>query len=480
MIDIDLLSIQEARTLVRCAKSALTRLAELNQAQIDDLVEAIARKATGKAEELAKMAAAETGFGRWQDKVQKNLLASEKIWQHIRTLKTIGVLREDREKGIIEIATPAGVIAALIPSTNPTSTTIYKSLISLKAGNAIVFSPHPSALKCITAVVDLVQEVLAEQGLPIDLVTAMCYPSIDGTRELMRQADLILATGGPAMIRAAYSSGTPALGVGAGNVPVYIERSADIEAAIRRIMVSKLFDNGTVCASEQAIIAEQIRVDQIKAALIAAGGYFLIGEPLRRVKAIMERPDGSMNPAIVGRNAETIAALAGISIPTGIKLLVCEEEGVGPQYPFSKEKLCALMAFYTVSDWQEACELCFKLLKQGGIGHTLGIHSNNEEVIRQFALKKPVSRLLVNTPTTHGAVGISTNLTPSLTLGCGTVGGSSTSDNVDTLHLFNIRRVAYGVVDSLPESTISRPLAGTELDIERLTQTIMAQIKAMI
>ena len=479
MVDIDLLSIQEARTLVRCARSALTRLAELNQAQIDELVEAIARKASAKAEELAKMAEAETGFGRWQDKVQKNLLASEKIWQHIRPLKTIGVLREDRERGIVEIATPAGVIAALIPSTNPTSTTIYKSLISLKAGNAIVFSPHPSALQCITAVVELVRGVLAEKGLPADLVTVMCYPSVDGTRELMRQADLILATGGPAMIRAAYSSGTPALGVGAGNVPVYIERSADIDAAIRHIMVSKLFDNGTVCASEQAIITEQVRADQVKATLTAAGGYFLTGESLRRVKAIMERPDGSMNPAIVGRNAETIAKLAGIGIPAGTRLLVCEEEGVGPQYPFSKEKLCALIGFYTVADWQEACELCFKLLKQGGIGHTLGIHSNNEEIIRQFALKKPVSRLLVNTPTTHGAVGLSTNLTPSLTLGCGTVGGSSTSDNVDAIHLFNIRRVAYGVVDPAPEPAIGQPMAAAELDIDRLTRIIMARIKAM-
>lgn len=481
MVDIDLLSIQEARTLVRCARTAQSRLAELNQSQVDAVVGAIAKKATGKAEELAKMAVAETGFGRWQDKVQKNLLASEKIWQHIQPLKTIGVLSEDRARGIIEIATPAGVIAALIPSTNPTSTTIYKSLISLKAGNAIVFSPHPSALKCITATVELVQEVLVAEGLPADLVTVMCYPSVDGTRELMRQADLILATGGPAMIRAAYSSGTPALGVGAGNVPVYIERSADISAAIRRIMVSKLFDNGTVCASEQAIITEQICVEQVKATLISAGGYFLTGESLRRVKAIMERPDGSMNPAIVGRNAETIAQIAGISIPAGTKLLVCEEEGVGPTYPFSKEKLCALIGFYTVADWQEACELCFKLLKQGGIGHTLGIHSANDEVVRQFGLKKPVSRLLVNTPTTHGAVGLSTNLTPSLTLGCGTVGGSSTSDNVDTLHLFNIRRVAYGTTDPAPAPPLMASQSPTgQVDIDKLTRMIMDQIKAMI
>jgi acetaldehyde dehydrogenase (acetylating) len=479
MVDIDLLSIQEARTLIRSARAALIRLAELDQGEIDGLVAAIAQAATVRAEELAKMAVEETGFGRWQDKVQKNLLAGEKIYNHIRDLKTIGVLREDRVNKIVEIATPAGVIAALIPSTNPTSTTIYKSLIGLKAGNAVVFSPHPSALKCISATVDIVREVLRERGLPVDLVSVMCYPSVDGTRELMRRADLILATGGPAMIRAAYSSGTPALGVGAGNVPVYIERSADIEAAIDCIMVSKLFDNGTVCASEQAIIVDRLIVEKVKTTLVAAGGYFLNGEALGKVKAIMERPDGTMNPKIVGRTASDIARIAGIDIPAAARLLVCEEEGVGPQYPFSKEKLCALIGFYTVDDWQESCELCFQLLQQGGIGHTLGIHSHNEEVIRRFALKKPVSRLLVNTPTTHGAVGLSTNLTPSLTLGCGTVGGSSTSDNVDTLHLFNIRRVAYGTSNPIFSREAESLPRDAALDIDRLTRLIMEQLKTL-
>ncbi len=479
MVDIDLLSMQEARSLVRSARTALAAYMEMDQSKVDGLVEAIASRTAAQAEELARMAVEETGFGKWQDKLQKNLLASERVWQHIRGLKTIGILEDDRVKRIIAVAAPAGVIAALIPSTNPTSTTIYKALISLKAGNAVVFSPHPSALKCITAVVDIIRGVLAEKGAPQDLVTVMCYPSIQGTQELMREADLILATGGPAMIKAAYSSGTPALGVGAGNVPVFIERSADIDAAIRRILVSKTFDNGTVCASEQAIITERVVAERVKASLVAQGGHFLEGEPLKRVKAIMERAGGGMNPAIVGRDAQTIAQMACIDIPQGVKVLVCEEKGVGREFPFSKEKLCALIGFYTVEDWHQACELCFKLLRNGGIGHTLGIHSENEEVIREFALKKPVSRLLVNTPTTHGAVGLTTNLTPSLTLGCGTAGGSSTSDNVDTIHLLNIRRVAYGVTDPSADCTNGRESASS-VDVDRLTGLIMERLRALI
>jgi len=473
MIDTDLLSIQEARTLVRAAKEALAALAELDQQAIDSLVEAISQSCARQAERLGRMAMEETGFGRWQDKMQKNLLASEKVWNHIKEMKTIGIIAEDQEKGILEVAAPVGVIAALIPSTNPTSTTIYKALISLKAGNAVVFSPHPSALESIHATVEVIQQVLQERGLSESLVTVMRYPSLDGTRELMRQADLIIATGGPAMVKAAYSSGTPALGVGAGNVPVFIERSADIETAVRMILESKLFDNGTVCASEQAIIVEKATARQVREKLGELGGYFLRGEELERVKRIMEKPGGAMNPAIVGQTAQTVARLADITIPDSTRLLISDEPGVGPGYPFSKEKLTALIAFYEVDDWHEACELCFALLKNGGIGHSLAIHSRDERIIREFALKKPVSRLLVNTPATHGAVGLSTNLAPALTLGCGAVGGSSISDNVDSSHLINIRKVAYGLVRPQAESTQS----GREIDIARLTRLIMDELQ---
>ncbi len=476
MVDTDLLSIQEARSLVRCARTALAEFAKADQEQVDDIVETIASRAASQAEALAKLAVEETGFGKWEDKKQKNLLASEIVWNHIKPLKTIGLLKEDKEKQILEIATPAGVIAGLIPSTNPTSTAIYKVMIALKAGNAIVFSPHPSALKCITATITMIQEVLREKGIPENLVSVMSYPTIEGTAELMKVSDLILATGGPAMVKAAYSSGTPALGVGAGNVPVFVERTADIEDAVTKIIASKTFDNGTVCASEQALITEKVSAAKVKACLIAQGGYFLEGEELQKIKGVMERGDGSMNPAIVGRDAQTIARMAKIDIPANTRIMLSEETEVGPKVPFSKEKLTALMAFYVVEDWQEACELSFKLLKNGGLGHSLAIHSGNNRVIREFAMKKPVSRLLVNTPATHGAVGLSTNLSPSLTLGCGAVGGSATSDNVDTLHLFNIRRVAYGV-NSI--GIDAPPVQEDEIDVRLLTEMIMERLKAI-
>ncbi len=478
MFDKDLLSIQEARTLVRCGREAMACLVELDQVKVDALVESIAKRCTAAAEDLAKKAVKETGFGRWQDKTQKNLLASEKVWAHIQPMKTIGIIDEDSEKKLLSVAAPVGVVAAVIPSTNPTSTTIYKALICLKGGNAVVFSPHPSAQNCIKETVEIIRETIKEKGFDENLVSTMCYPSLDGTRELMKSADLIIATGGPAMVKAAYSSGTPALGVGAGNVPVFIERSANIESAVDMILESKLFDNGTVCASEQAIIVEKICSPKLREVLVRKGCLFLQGDDLERVKKIMERPNGSMNPDIVGQNAETVAQMAGITIPTGTKLLVSDEPGVGQGFPFSKEKLTALMGFYEVEDWHEACELSFALLENGGIGHSLAIHTNNDSIVREFALKKPVSRLLVNTPATHGAVGLSTNLAPSLTLGCGTVGGSSVSDNVDASHLINVKKVAYGL--NSPAGTASAQENGGQIDIEALTERVLAELRGTL
>lgn len=481
MVDKDLLSIQEARALVRAARKAQAEYALLDQAHVDAVVKAIATAAVAHAETLAAMAVEETGFGKVQDKKTKNILASEKLHDAIKGMKTIGVINEDKDHGIVEIAVPMGVIAGIIPSTNPTSTTIYKSIIALKSGNAIVFTPHPSAKKCIAKTVEMIRGVLGSCGVSEDLVNCMSVPTIEGSGELMRVVDLILATGGPGMVKAAYSSGTPALGVGAGNVPAYIERSANIEDAVSKIFASKTFDNGTVCASEQSIVTDAVIADKVKAAVIAQGGYFLEGEKLEKVKRIMERGNGSMNPDIVGRDAACIAKLAGIEIPAGTRLLVSDEKGVGSRYPFSKEKLTALLGFYVVEDWKEACEMCHALLKNGGIGHSLSIHSQNEAVIREFGLKKPVSRLLVNTPSTHGAVGISTGLFPSFTLGCGAVGGSSTSDNVTPLNLMNIRRVAYDLGNSGCCQTAQAPAAAGDqtLDINAITAMIIEQLKQM-
>lgn len=475
MVDKDLLSIQEARSLVRSAQKARLEIRKLTQSQIDALTEAIGRSAVQNAESLAKHAVEETGFGRWEDKKAKNLLASEMLLDSIRGMKTVGMINEDDVNGIWEFAKPAGVIAALIPSTNPTSTTIFKTIIALKAGNAIVFAPHPSALNCINATVDMIKKVLAEQGVPADLVNAMSVPTVQGTEELMKQSDLILATGGPGMVKAAYSSGKPALGVGSGNVPVYLERSANIEDAVDKIIASKTFDNGTVCASEQAILADRVITEQVKATLKAKGCLFLEGDDVIKVKAIMERPGGGMNPKIVGKDAQTVANMAGISIPAGTRLLAYEEEGIGPKYPFSKEKLTALIGYYTVEDWRQACEYCHKLLINGGIGHTLSIHSTDRNVIREFAIEKPVSRLVVNTGSTQGAVGISTALSPSLTLGCGNEGGSSTSDNVGPEHLFNIRRVAFGKDQKTPQAAVAPAVSVDE--VTRITELVMQKLK---
>jgi acetaldehyde dehydrogenase (acetylating) len=494
MVDKDLLSVQEARSLVRAARKAQADFALLGQAQVDAVVKAVAEAAAAQAEPLAALAVEETGFGKVQDKKTKNILASETLHAAIKDMRTVGVLCDDTSKKLVEIAIPMGVIAGIIPSTNPTSTTIYKSMIALKAGNAIVFTPHPSARKCIGKTVEIIRGALRQCHVSEDLVSVMSVPTIEGSAELMKVVDLILATGGPGMVKAAYSSGTPALGVGAGNVPAYIERSADIEDAVTKIFLSKTFDNGTVCASEQAIVTEAVIAEKVRATLMAQGAYFLEGEKLDKVKRIMERGNGTMNPDIVGRDAAHIARVAGIEIPAGTRLLVSDEPGVGPKYPFSKEKLTALLGFYVVNDWKEACELCHALLKNGGIGHSLSIHSRNEDVIREFGLKKPVSRLLVNTPSTHGAVGITTSLFPSFTLGCGTVGGSSTSDNVTPLNLMNIRRVAYdlgnastsapaarmGAALTTPAASATPATSATSgIDVNAITALILEQLKKM-
>lgn len=478
MVDKDLLSMQEARSLVRAAKKAQTDFCEYDQQRVDSIVKAIAETAAASAESLARLAVEETGFGVVRDKKAKNILASETLYEAIKDMKTIGVLCDDKVQKLVEIATPMGVVAGIIPSTNPTSTTIYKSIIALKAGNAIVFTPHPSAKKCIGETVNMIRKVLVNCGVCEDMVSVMSVPTLQGSEELMKVADLILATGGPGMVKAAYSSGTPALGVGAGNVPAYIERSANIEDAIAKIFMSKTFDNGTVCASEQSIITDSCIADKVKSCIISNGGFFLQGEDLEKVKRIMERANGSMNPDLVGRDAAYVANLAGINIPAGTRLLVSDEKGVGPQYPFSKEKLTSLIAFYVVEDWRESCEICHALLENGGVGHSLAIHSHNEEVIREFGMKKPVSRMLVNTPSTHGAVGISTALFPAFTLGCGTLGGSSTTDNVTPLNLMNIRRIAYdsGNISAQPAPVQTEAAA---IDIDAITNMIVQQLKNM-
>ncbi|MBU3191163.1 acetaldehyde dehydrogenase (acetylating) [Clostridium bowmanii] len=448
-MDIDLISIQEVRGLIAKAKIAQRKLGEMSQSEIDKIVKAICDSAYTNAEKLGKMAEEETGFGKWQDKIVKNTFASKAVYEYIKDLKTVGIINEDKDKKLVEIAVPVGVIAGLIPSTNPTSTAIYKAMIAIKAGNSIVFSPHPMAKKCILETVRIISQAAMDAGAPEGAIGCMSVPTMQGTEQLMKHSDisLILATGGTPMVKAAYSSGNPAIGVGPGNGPAFIEKSADIPLAVKRILDSKTFDNGTICASEQSIVVEACSKDKVIAELKAQGAYFLNKEEADRLSGFILRSNGSMNPQIVGKSVEAIAKMANLNVPTGARVLIAEETNVGHKYPYSREKLAPILGFYCEETWKKACEKCIDILNNEGAGHTLIIHSNNEAIIREFALKKPVSRLLVNTPGSLGGIGATTSLVPALTLGCGAVGGSATSDNVGPMNLLNIRRLAYGTCE---------------------------------
>ncbi len=447
LLDKDLVSIQEVRNLIAKAKIAQKRLSEMSQEEINKIVKAISDAGYENAEKLAKMAHSETGFGKWEDKIVKNTFASKVVYESIKDVKTVGIINEDKDLKVLEVAVPMGVVAGLIPSTNPTSTAIYKAMIAIKSGNSIVFSPHPNAKNCILETVRIISEASVAAGCPDGAIGCMTVPTMQGTDELMKHNDvaLILATGGSAMVKAAYSSGTPAIGVGPGNGPAFIEKSANIKLAVKRIMDSKTFDNGTICASEQSIVVEKEIEDKVVEELKNSGAYFVTEEQSKKLEKFILRPNGTMNPQIVGKSAEVIANLVGIEIPKGTRVIIARENRVGHKVPYSKEKLCPILAFYVEDNWNTACERCIEILNNEGAGHTLVLHSENQEVIREFALKKPVSRLLVNTPGALGGIGASTNLLPALTLGCGAVGGSSTSDNIGPLNLINIKRVGYGV-----------------------------------
>ena len=446
-MDRDLQSIQEVRDLIARAKAAQRQLAEMPQERLDAICKAVAEACAAKAEPLAKMAVEETGYGVWQDKVLKNLLGSSITYESIREMRAVGVLREDKARGILEVGVPMGVVAALIPSTNPTSTAMYKSIISLKAGNAIVISPHPGAKQCIIETVKVIAEAAKKAGAPDGWVGCITITTMEATNALLTSRDIgvILATGGEAMVRAAYSSGNPAIGVGPGNGPAFIERSADIPLAVKHILDSKTFDNGTICASEQSIVTEGCIAEKVEAELKRQGGYFLDKGESERLGGFLLRGNGTMNPRIVGKSAQAIADMAGISIPAGTRVLISRQTEVGKQNPYSREKLCPVLAYYVEDSWERACQRSIAILQNEGAGHTMTIHSNDQNVIREFALKKPVSRRLVNPPGALGGVGATTGLAPALTLGCGAVGGSATSDNITPLNLINIRRVAWGM-----------------------------------
>ncbi|MDQ3212751.1 MAG: aldehyde dehydrogenase family protein [Acidobacteriota bacterium] len=443
--DRDLTSISEARTLARRAREAAPALAELSQEQIDAVVDAMAAAITPQAEALARLAHEETGYGNVPDKIQKNLFASEKIYQFIRPMKTVGVVRRLDDRKVIEIAEPFGVVAAIVPSTNPTSTAIYKILISMKARCPIVISPHPSATRCITRVAEVMQDAARRAGAPEGSINWMTTVTLEGTQELMkaRETAVILATGGMGLVRAAYSAGKPAYGVGPGNAPAYIESSADVVKAVRDIVIGKTFDNGLLCSSENSVVCDAVLVQEAKREFLANGAYFLSAAEIDLLGRLLVTPQRLPNPKLVGRPATFIAEQAGIAVPPGTRVLIAELSGVGRDYPLSIEKLCPVLSFYVVKDWREGCERCKQILRYGGMGHTMSIHSRNDDIILQFGLRKPAFRIIVNSPTTLGSIGLTTGLDPSMTLGCGGYGGNITSDNISPRHLLNIKRIAY-------------------------------------
>lgn len=445
--DKDLQSIQETRLVVSAAKKAQKALAEMTQEQIDRIVENMSLRAYENSEYLAKLAHEETGYGKVCDKVIKNKFASKTVFESIKKMKTVGLLKDDQENKLLEVGVPMGVVAGLIPSTNPTSTTIYKALIAVKAGNAIVFSPHPGAKNCILETVKILKKAALEVGAPDGIIGTLSILSMQGTAELMKHQDtaIILATGGEAMVRAAYSSGNPAIGVGPGNGPAFIERTADVSKAVENIIASKTFDNGVICASEQSIVVERVIEDKVVTEFKKKGAYFLTDAESQQLSTFILRENGTMNPKIVGKTALQLAKMAGFYVPDNTTVLISKQTEAGKKNPYAREKLCPILAFFVEEDWLAACNRCIQLLEVEGQGHTLCIHSNDEAVIKEFALRKPVSRMLINTPGALGGIGGSTNLAPALTLGCGAVGGSSTSDNITPLNLINIRKAAYGV-----------------------------------
>src|SRR5918997_633371 len=442
-VDKDLVSVQQARDLVEAAHRAQTEVAQFDQAKIDRICEAMARGALADAARLGAMAVEETGFGIPADKQEKNRFAAEDVWNYFRGLRTKGVVSESKD--VMEIASPRGVVAGIIPSTNPTSTAIFKILIAVKSRNSVVLSPHPSAARCITETARVMREAGVKEGLPAEAIGCITNSTIEGTEALMKHklTAVILATGGIGLVRAAYSSGKPAFGVGPGNVPAFIERTADVPKAVQDILTGKCFDNGTICASEQAVVVDAPVEKAVREQFKAQGGHFLSAAEADQLAKVVATGQRSLNPAIVGRSVEVIAGLAGLSVPAGTRCLMADVGGVGREYPLSMEKLSPILAFYVEDGIEKGAARCFEVLSYGGMGHTAGVHTRSREAAVTYGREMPASRVIVNSPTTHGAIGFSTALPPSMTLGCGSWGGNVTSDNVSPWHLMDIKRVAF-------------------------------------
>ncbi len=443
MLDPDLQSIQAARDLVEAAHRAQAIVASFDQARIDAICEAMAQAAQRESMRLGTLACEETGYGIPADKNVKNLFSAVDIHNYFRNLKTVGVINDNGS--VIEIAAPRGVVCAIIPSTNPTSTAIFKILISIKSRNAVVLSPHPSATRCVIETANVMRAAGVAAGLPAEAIGCVEKTTLEATNELMkhRKTAVILATGGTGLVRAAYSSGKPAFGVGPGNVPAFIEKSADVEKAVRDILAGTCFDYGTICASEQSVIVDASIDKQAREQFIAQGAVFLNGQQTDLLAKLVVTPEGKLNSKIVGKPAPWIAEQAGFLVAPNTRCLLAEIGGVGRDYPLSLEKLSPILTYYVTNGVEEGCKRCDEVLRYGGMGHTSSIHSRDRAAILRYGELMPAARVVVNSPSTHGAIGYSTALVPSMTLGCGSWGGNVTSDNISPLHLMDIKRVAF-------------------------------------
>ncbi len=481
-LDKDLSSIQEARDQIASAYQAWQAWSHASQADVDRVCAAMAEAGYQASERLGRLAQEETGYGVAAHKKLKNEFSTRMVWESIRDLKTVGVIRHDPDRRLYEIAWPMGVVVALVPSTNPTSTALFKTLIAVKARNAIIFSPHPSAVRCIADAVQTMAAAAENAGAPAGLIGCLRQVSLPGTQELMshRHTALILATGGSAMVRAAHSTGKPAYGVGPGNVPVYVDRSADIQLAARYIVASKAFDYSTICATEQAVIADSPIARQLAGLMQAEGAYFTTPPETELLRRSLFHPDGSMNTDVVGKSAAYVAGYAGFSIPPGTRVLVAPLAKVGRSEPLSHEKLTTVLSWYEADGWEQGCEISIALIQSGGRGHTQIIYADDPKVIMAFGLEKPVFRILVNTMGTLGAIGLTTGVMPSMTLGSGGIGGSITGDNITAYHLMNIKRLAYELVP--PPLEAFQPgepsTAPAPQEIEKVVRQVVSEILA--
>ncbi|HEX7975748.1 MAG TPA: aldehyde dehydrogenase family protein, partial [Anaerolineales bacterium] len=480
--DQDLSSIQEARDLAQKAHEAWKSWGHASQAQVDQVCAAMADAGYRASERLGRLAQEETGYGVVAHKKIKNEFGSRTVWESIRDLKTVGVIRHDPDRRLYEIAWPMGVVVALVPSTNPTSTALFKALIAVKSRNAIVCAPHPAAKRCTYEAIQTMAVAAENAGAPKGLISCMQQISLPGTQELMshRLTAIILATGGSPMVKAAHSTGKPAYGVGPGNVPVYVDRSADIEKAARYIVTSKAFDYSSICATEQSVVADRPIARKLAGLMQAEGAYFTNEQETEALRRAVFHPDGSMNTSVVAKSAAFVAGYAGFKIPSGSRILVTPLSKVGRQEPLSHEKLTTVLGWYEADGWEQGCETSIALIETGGRGHTQIIYATDERVIMEFGLEKPVFRILVNTMGTLGAIGLTTGIMPSMTLGSGGVGGSITGDNITAYHLLNVKRLAYELsAPPLEAFQPGPPSAGpTPDEIEGVVRQIVRDILA--